>query len=728
MPLLNTCNKEALVGQYTAADLVLFPLQSTGNTPKEPAIGKGEDWRHITLNPHLTHTDLPQAYACVIPPDVFVLDVDPRRFDPESDDQIARLWAELKLDRPTTLVVSTAGGGWHIYYKKPAHVRLKSNKQMESCGYGAIEVKRLGHYVVAAGSRIHDKMSQEWRTYSVERGSPLHIEEAPEVLLNFLQADAIESKDSGIESDSPGTRQRFVKYCMTAPPAINHAGGNATTLAVAHRGHDFGLPENSTFDIMERYYNHRCEPAWDIEKLKSIVANAYKYAQNAQGCDHPAADFQEAPQSVLDQLHKAARIDRYRWDEGRRADGTPKLESTIGNVHGMFMVDEIAGLPGEPNPLHGLVRFNVFAGDIEFTKQAPWHRRGEAPAYWQKQDTLQLKLFFNQVCHFIASSETINEGVEVVALKHRIHPVQDYLYSLNWDQKPRLDKWLVTYTGAEDTPYVCEVGKNTILASVARIFEPGCKHDSILVLEGEQGTGKSSVVEVLGGKWYLDPTLDLKNMRDTSVVLEGGWFVELAEMDFARKSDFITLRAFVTRKTDKVRPAYAPRHVYFPRQCVFIGTFNPEPYVGYLVDPTGNRRFWPVKTNAIDLKALAADRDQIFAEALVRYNLGEKHYIVSHELIEASKAEQRKRMQEEPFRDSIAAYLEREVHTNALSEFTTEAIGTHVLNCTGAALTLQLKSRVCRVLESLGYKYVTTKCLNGRKKRVWVDMAAFTRV
>ena len=267
------------------------------------------------------------------------------------------------------------------------------------------------------------------------------------------------------------------------------------------------------------------------------------------------------------------------------------------------------------------------------------------------------------------------------------------------------------------------------MAAVARVEEPGCKHDSILVWEGEQGTGKSSAIEILGGAWYLDPHLDLKNMKDSTAVLENGWIVELSEMDFARKADFVTLRAFVTRKIDKIRPAYARRHVYMPRQCVFIGSFNPEPYTGYLVDPTGNRRFWPVKTGTFDLKGLAEVRNQLFAEARHRYELGEPYHLVDKALIEEAKKEQMSRMAEDSFKETIELYLSKKNKIEVFSGFTTDLIAVEALNCVGAALTNGIRGRICRVLADLGYKRTREYEPGGKiRKTVWVDTSAANNV
>lgn len=715
---------DRLVKQYTEAGYTLFPLQTTGEDPKAP---KNKHWRETAYNPDLERKDLPGAFGVLLKPDDLVIDVDPRRFEHPEDDQLAELWRKLGLGAIDTFIVNTASGGYHVYLKKPPELKLKSNKQIISEGYGALELKSFKRYSVGAGSKILDNETQAWKRYTVRRGNPLFIADCPEPFLKWCESVIDTSvKEIGVESDSMATRRRFVKYCMTAPPAIAQAQGNSQTLYIATKGKDFGLPEQRTFELMLDYYNPRCQPEWEETKLKEIVRNAYLYTDNAQGCDHPAADFIDIPKTLKEELqkHGEERDTIIKFDVSRKQDGTAKYDNTIGNVFNFFMLDELVGLPGKPNPLKGLIRYNTFSQEVQFTRMAPWHQKGLAPLVWSEDDTLHLKLLLNQVCHFTPSTETLSEGVRVAAYKQRIHPIKDYLFSLEWDGIPRLDTWLIKYLGCEDTPYVREVGKNTLIAAVDRILNPGCKHDSILVIEGEQGTGKSQAIEILGGDYYLDPHLELSNMKDATSVLEGGWIIELSEMDFVRKSDYATLRAFISRKTDKVRPAYARTHKHFPRQCIFIGTFNPEPYMGYLTDPTGNRRYWPVTSTVIDLDGLRANRDQIFAEALYRCLAGEPHHIIDSDLITEAKKEQHARMSEDSFQETIERWIHEKKSRlgQSYGSFTTDDVLIGALGCSGAQITNSIRGRVSRVLTNLGYRQLRPYDKYSRaRKRVWVN-------
>ena len=236
---------------------------------------------------------------------------------------------------------------------------------------------------------------------------------------------------------------------------------------------------------------------------------------------------------------------------------------------------------------------------------------------------------------------------------HPFHPVRDYLNALNWDGTLRLDTWLTTYLGVEDSQYSRAIGSRFLISAVARVLSPGCQVDHVLILEGPQGILKSSALQSLADPCFTDRISKLGG-KDSAMEVAGVWLIEMSELDALTKATNSTIKSFVTRRHDRFRPPYGKYLVDHPRGCVFTGTINLTG--GYLKDPTGARRFWPVTCGVINLKALDRERDQLWAEAVVRFRAG-AHWWLTPELQALATVEQTARFEVDAWTETVSNWL-----------------------------------------------------------------------
>lgn len=305
--------------------------------------------------------------------------------------------------------------------------------------------------------------------------------------------------------------------------------------------------------------------------------------------------------------------------------------------------------------LKGIV-FNQLSDDMEIKGEVPWSHPSK---FWRDADDAQL-ISYIDLTYGNFSARNYDIAVSKVTDDRSYHPIKEFLASLpEWDEIPRVDTLLVDFLGAVDNEYVRAVTRKTLVAAIARVMTPGCKFDTMLVLSGPQGKGKSTLIAKLCGDWFNDSLL-LSDTKDKTAAekLQGYWILEIGELAGLKKTDIETLRGFLSRQNDIYRAAFGRRATPHPRQCVFIGTTNADTY---LRDITGNRRFWPVKVpGGTDRGSWELTREEvelIWAEALYYYKKGETLHLPK-ELEPIAVQEQKEAMEQDEREGTIRDYLE----------------------------------------------------------------------
>jgi len=314
------------------------------------------------------------------------------------------------------------------------------------------------------------------------------------------------------------------------------------------------------------------------------------------------------------------------------------------------------------------LRFNEMNMCIELSRKLGFPRLNDIGSEWTDCSNNSMAALIQSLGYDIPAN-IIRDAIHSVALDRSYHPVKEYVESTEWDEVPRLDNWLTEYLGVKKSLFSSSVGAMWMISAIARIYDPGCKADCMLVLEGMQGKGKSKTVTALAKNWFTDQISDFSN-KDASQELQGTWIVEMAEMDTFTKSAASSSKAFVSRRIDRFRPPFERYVRSFPRQCVFIGTVNKD---DYLKDETGGRRYWCVQCSKADDKAVGAIKEQLWAEALARYRDGEKWWIDINEepeLAEEARLSALQSTEEDSLLGDIAAFVKDKDQIDVSSIYT----------------------------------------------------------
>jgi putative DNA primase/helicase len=363
--------------------------------------------------------------------------------------------------------------------------------------------------------------------------------------------------------------------------------------------------------------------------------------------------------------------------------------------------------------------------------QRLWKRR--APPYqqaktgeWEDVDDMRLRVWLAMEYRLEAKPADVQDALMWIADQHRENELAEYLEqcAARWDGRPRIEQWLTHYLGADalddddvqfarDTAeYYRRVGQKWLVAAVARVFEPGCRMDNMLILEGGEGLGKSTVFRTLGGKWFSDALIDPSN-KDYNAIIQGKWIVEMPELESMNRADAATMRRFLTQHVDRYRTWYGTRAGDVGRRCVFAGSVNNDTYIK---DESGGRRYWPVFVTQIDILALARDRDQLWGEAVRAYRDGVRWWEEAAD-IAIFREQQERRHAPDPFEHLVQGWVAEPEHA-MLTEITTTAVMRDCLKIEPGRMTRNEEMRVGVALRRLGWGRLR-KSIRGKRMYVY---------
>jgi len=452
-------------------------------------------------------------------------------------------------------------------------------------------------------------------------------------------------------------------YLATSQPdRYTYAQGSTAAGLVIYEGGKFAYSNHSTDPASGQLCNAfdlvRVHKFGDLDEghEDKVGKKRPSYAAMAELCaDDPdtkltlIADRREsALEDFAEAVPETVKADPNKWRLGLELNEDGSIKSSITNAELIMANDDALKV----------IVYNELARGIEVQGPLPWDRPDK---YWRDIDLSQLYCWLAKKYGVQFPQNKFMMALDAVVDKRRYNPIKDYLKGLPaWDGTPRVETLAIDYLGAADNNYVRSVTRCALVGAIKRIYEPGCKFDNVLVLDGKPGIGKSTLLRMLGGEWFSD-SLSLNDTKDKTAAekLQGVWIMEIGEMQGTRKADLDAIKGFISRQVDEYRPAYGRVVERHPRTSIICGTTNSV--TGFLRDTTGNRRFWPVmvsgKGRISVFKMTEETRGQIWAEAVSLYELGEDCYLDA-ETEKAAREAQRDALEYDEREGKVLEYLD----------------------------------------------------------------------
>lgn len=449
------------------------------------------------------------------------------------------------------------------------------------------------------------------------------------------------------------------------PDRYTYLGGSTTGGAIIYDGGKFLYSHHATDPCSGRLVN-----AFDLIRLHRFGDNDDNAAADTPVAKLPSykamCDLAIADKAVCATLTRERREQAMKEFEGlgneAAEDWSEKLQYNQNGTLAKTGMNFALILANDLN-LMGRIKLDTFSHQIVADGPMPWGSRvkSEESFGWTDTDMSGLKNYISRAYDGLRAGDIFNDAFNECVDINSFNPVVDYINSLTWDGVPRLDTLFIDYLGADDTAYNRAVCRKAFTAAIARAMVPGIKFDSMLILAGPQGIGKSTLLSKMGGNWFNDSIRTFEG-KAASELLQGVWLVEIAELDAFQRSEVSTIKQFLSVREDRYRAAYGRYSQTYPRTCVFFGTTNTAEF---LKDTTGNRRFWPVDVGVRPhtknvFRELEAERDQLWAEAKARWQAGEELHLTG-EVAKAAQLKQEEHMIENALEGVVMEFLRKPI-------------------------------------------------------------------
>jgi len=571
------------------------------------------------------------------------------------DGEEAEAWLATHPALPATPEVATKKGR-HIYFKMPEGVEINNSASQLA---PHVDVRGNGGYVIAPPSAHPEGGVYMWHKELKPSTTPFAF--APDWLLELVvKKERKRAAPEAVKRPESASSSSYVKKVVdeeyrilatTTQGSRNHQLFKSTVAMANYIGQG-GLTTQMVESLAVAGAKSNGLVADDgmdscMATISSAVTTGLANAKTVPATSQPEVEYIIRPSLRLVGSEEA---EDGTWMAGLlyggKADDPRLIKKSFHN--GLLVMQK-----------HPLMRdvliYDVFADEVILNKCPPWSNiEPWKPRAIRDDDSTAATAWF-ETPQGLGLSIRPNDAHDImlsVAKMHEVDPPRTWLESLQWDGVERIGHWLSDYCNVDENAYTQTVGRKFLIGAVQRIMQPGCQMDSMLILEGDQGHRKSTALKLLAqfgqASYFTDQVDDIGN-KDALIQIQGVSIIEFAEMDTLNKADTDHIKKFVTRREDRYRPPYGRTLVTRPRRCVFAGTVNPGGN-GYLKDPTGARRFWPVLVNSmIDIEQLGKITPQLWAEAFLAWKSGEGNWIDDPEVLKLAVGEQALRFEEEPW-------------------------------------------------------------------------------